>query len=142
MRNSLLIALITLLFSIHAHAEKATSESIKELMNKTGSGEMGIQALNQMLPVLKQMAPDAPEKFWQDFMAEFDPGSLIDMTIPIYQKYLTQEDLNSINAFYETAAGKNLIRAQPLIMKDSMQVGQMWGQKVAQDVLSKYQSQK
>ena len=142
MKNYLIPLFATLIFSLPAYAEKASPESIKDMMNKTGSGDMGIQAMNQILPALKQMIPDAPEKFWQDFMAKFNPDDLINMTIPIYQKHLTQEDLDGINAFYDTPAGKNLIQAQPHIMKESMQVGQAWGQKVAQEVISQYEALK
>ncbi len=134
-----LLALIT--FSSNAFAEPASAESVKQLMHKTGAGELGVQAMNQMLPALKNLVPDAPEAFWSDYMAKFNPDDLIKMTVPIYQKYLTEDEVQALNAFYDTPAGKKLIKVQPQIMQESMMAGQQWGQAVAQDVMTKYQKQ-
>ncbi|GIU24675.1 DUF2059 domain-containing protein [Shewanella schlegeliana] len=139
-----LLALITFStsFSATTFAEPASAESVKQLMHKTGAGELGIQAMNQMLPALKNLIPDAPETFWSDYMAAFNPDDLVEMTVPIYQKYLSEEEVQALNSFYDTPAGKKLIKVQPLIMQESMMAGQQWGQAVAQDVISKYQMQK
>ncbi|ABZ77405.1 conserved hypothetical protein [Shewanella halifaxensis HAW-EB4] len=134
-----LLAFIT--FSSNVFAEPASAKSVKQLMNKTGAGELGIQAMNQMLPALKGLIPDAPEEFWSDYMAEFNPEDLIEMTVPIYQKYLTEEEVQALNDFYDTPAGMKLIKVQPHIMQESMMAGQQWGQAVAQDVMAKYRIQ-
>lgn len=141
MKKYLTVLLTLLIMSLPTLAAPASPQSIKQLMLKTGAGNMGVMAMNQMVPALKQMIPDAPEKFWQDFMAEFNADDLEDMIVPIYKKYLSQEELDAINAFYDTPAGKKLIKVQPLIMQESMAAGQVWGQKVAMDVLKKYQAQ-
>jgi len=111
------------------------------LMQSTGSGEMGMQMMNQMLPALKQMIPSAPESFWTDVMSEVDANDIEDMVIPVYQKYLTEEDIQAVNSFYQTEAGQKLIRVQPTIMQESMAIGQQWGQNLAKQVLLKYQKQ-
>lgn len=134
-------SIVLLIFSLNANSAPASAESIKHMMQKTGSGEIGIQAMTQLLPALKRLVPNAPDKFWEDFMAEVHPDDLINMTIPIYQKYLSQADLDAINAFYGTPAGQNLIRTQPLIMQESIAAGQLWGQKLAQDVVNRYKAQ-
>jgi hypothetical protein len=111
-------------------------------MVKTGAGDMSMQMMNQMLPALKQMIPDAPDKFWQDFMSQVNGNDIINMTVPIYQKYLSQEDINAINAFYDSPAGKKMIKVQPNIVQESMAAGQAWGQQIALDVMEKYKAQK
>ena len=143
MKNHIaLIFTLLMLVLPSAYAEKSSSENVKKLLNKTGAGQMGIQAMNQMLPALKKMIPDAPEKFWQDFMSEVKPNDLVDMVIPIYQKHLTEKEIKAINAFYDTPAGRKLIQVQPYIVQESMAAGQQWGQKIAQKVITKYKSQK
>lgn len=121
-----------------AYAETASKESIRALMKKTGAGDMGVQMMDQLLPALKQMLPNAPDDFWKDVMAELSGDEIIEMVIPVYQKYLTASDIKEINAFYETEAGKKMIRVQPDIMRESMALGQQWGQDVARNVLAKY----
>ena len=132
----------TLLFTSFAVvAEQASPESIKALMRSTGSGDLGVQMINQMLPSLKQMAPDAPESFWVDVMSEVNADELEDMVIPVYQKYLTEKDIQDITNFYKTDAGKKLISVQPVIMQESMVAGQQWGQNLARKILLKYKEQ-
>ncbi len=136
------VLVIAFLFSSLAISEEpASTKSIKALMQSTGSGEMGIQMMNQMLPALKKMIPDAPESFWTDVMAEVNAGDIEDMVIPVYQRYLTEEDIQAVNSFYQTEAGKKLIRVLPTIMQESMAIGQQWGQDLARQVLAKYQEQ-
>jgi len=143
MKHYFAIIITFIIFSLtSAYAETASPTSVKDLLNKTGSGQMGVQAMQQMLPALKKMVPDAPEKFWQDFMAEVSPNDLVNMVIPIYQKHLTQKEIHDINAFYDTPAGKKLIRVQPYIVQESMAAGQIWGQNIAQKVITKYKKQK
>lgn len=142
MKNHVILLFTLLALSLtSAYAEAASPESVKNLLNKTDSGQMGIQAMKQMLPALKKMVPDAPEKFWQDFMAEVSPNDLVDMVIPIYQKHLTQNEVKAINAFYDTPAGKKLIRVQPYIVQESMAAGQAWGQNIAQKVINTFKQQ-
>jgi hypothetical protein len=138
MNKNLLMVLILILFTIPAYAQRASSQSIKELLDKTQAGDMGIQAMNQMLPSLKVMVPDAPDNFWREFMAGVNSDDLVEMIIPIYQKYLTEKDISELNKFYSSPVGKKLIRYQPIIMQESMTVGQRWGENIAKEVLKKY----
>lgn len=142
MLKRLSLALSILIISTSAFGEVASAESVRKLMIKTGAGDMSMQMMNQMLPALKQMIPDAPEQFWQDIMADVNADEIINMTVPIYQKHLSQADINAINDFYDSPAGKRLIQVQPVIMRESIVMGQAWGQKLAQDVMQKYQSSK
>lgn len=135
------LILSTLFISTTVFSEPASKRSIEKLMERTGAGQLGIQVMNQMLPSLKKMVPDAPEEFWRDFMAEVDANEMVNMVIPIYQKYLTEEDVKVMNAFYNSETGKKLIRVQPSIMRESMMLGQQWGQGIAQKVLTKYKAQ-
>jgi|TARA_B100001964_G_C13695643_1_gene363731 hypothetical protein len=138
MNKNLLMVLILILFTIPAYAQRASSQSIKELLDKTQAGDMGIQVMNQMLPSLKVMVPDAPDNFWREFMAGVNSDDLVEMIIPIYQKYLTEKDISELNKFYSSPVGKKLIRYQPIIMQESMTVGQRWGENIAKEVLKKY----
>jgi uncharacterized protein len=140
--QKIIALLVTLTCTSFTYAENASVASVKELMDKTGTGEMAVQAMNQMLPMIKKMVPDAPEAFWAEFQKELNPNELVEMIIPIYQKHFSQEDIDAVNAFYETKAGKNFIQSQPLIMQESMIVGQAWSQGIVQKVMMKAQAVK
>ncbi|PCK09824.1 MAG: hypothetical protein COA42_01865 [Alteromonadaceae bacterium] len=131
---------IGLLVSVPAFSEPASAEKIKALMQKAGAGNLAEQMMGQMLPALKSMAPDAPDAFWADFIAGVDGDEIENMIIPVYQKYMTGEDVEAINTFYDTKAGKKLITVQPAIMQESMVLGQQWGESLARDLMAKYQA--
>lgn len=61
--------------------------------------------------------------------------------MPVYQKYLSQEDIEVMNAFYNSSTGKKLVKIQPAIMQESMQLGQQWGKDVARKIMMKYKEQ-
>lgn len=135
-------AVLTLsLTTMSCFAEVPTESSIRVLLDKSGSSEMGIQAMNQMIPALKKMAPELSGDFWDEFQKQIDIKELEEMIIPIYQKHLTQEDINATIQFYDTKAGRNFMSKMPVIMQESMAAGQQWGQGIAQKVMQKQQEQ-
>lgn len=129
-----------ILTPVHAENSKPASEAgVKQLMQTTGASRMTQQLAKQMLPMLKKLAPDAPDSFWDDFLQQINQEEIFQMIVPIYQKYLTETDIQAINDFYQTPAGQKLISVQPQISRESMIAGQLWGQKIAKDLISKYQ---
>jgi len=140
MKCSVPTLILLLAFTTSSFAATPSKESIQLLMHKTGAGEMGVQVMNQMLPALKQLAPSASDEFWNEFMKEVNSDDLIDQIIPIYQKHLSQSDIDDINKFFDSAAGKRFIASQPAIMQESMVAGQAWGQAIAQKVMLKAQA--
>ena len=49
---------------------------------------------------------------------------------PLYDKYLSLEELKEINRFYKTPIGQKAISAGAIIAKESIPVGQEWASKV------------
>ena len=128
--KSLCAVLLGLSIAFSSVAEQAKKESVDKLMQLTGAGDLSTQMMNQMLPAMQKMIPDAPAAFWITFKQEMDAKELMDAIVPVYQKQLSEEDIQAILSFYATPAGKKLISAQPAIMQESMMIGQQWGQQV------------
>lgn len=140
-RSSLVIVTFFLAcFSLSATAEPAKQQSVKQLMQLTGAGNLSVQILNQLVTSFKRMAPNQPQKFWDDFAAQADPDELENMIIPIYQKYLSEKEIQQLIEFYSSPLGKKLVSVQPQIMQESIQVGQEWGKSLARDVSAKINS--
>ena len=122
-------------------ADAAKRADIKKLMDVTGSGSLGVQAMNQMITLFKQSKMGVPDKFWTDLMAEVDPNELVEMCIPSYVKHFTHAEIKQLLAFYETPLGKKLIKTQPAIMQECMIAGQKWGQKLGEKVGKKLEAE-
>lgn len=136
------LATVAVFFCQISSAEPATEKTIRSLLETTGSGSLGKQMIQQMLPAMKKMAPNAPEDFWTDFMKEINPDDIIAMTIPVYQKNFTEEDLLETIAFYKSPVGQRLIAKLPIVLQESTQIGQQWGQELAKRTIERAQKQK
>jgi uncharacterized protein len=60
------------ILSMPSFAEVAKPETIKLLMEKTGSEATLKQTLNYMIPMLKRMVPSAPESFSRSHSPEWE----------------------------------------------------------------------
>lgn len=52
----------------------------------------------------------------------------------VYAKNFTEDDLNKISSFYNSDAGKKLLKQGPVAMGDIVQAFQIWRQGIAQDL--------
>jgi len=116
-------------------------KDIRKLMEITGSGNIGVQVMNEMMASFKAAMPTVPDKFWSDFMAQTKPEILVDLVVPVYDKYLTHQEIKELIAFYDTPLGKKLISVQPMIVRDSMQIGRQWGEEMGNKVVQKLREQ-
>ena len=139
MRTILIIAFVTIMLFGNARGQNASSESVRNLLHMINANDVGQQMLEQILPSLKAMLPEATERFWKEFQDGIDTDQLLNQLIPIYQKYLSEKDVNDIIKFYLTPAGKVLLEHQPSIMKESLAVSQQWGENISRDIILKYE---
>jgi hypothetical protein len=121
--------------------DQASEASIKELMALTGAGNIGIQVMQTMLPTLKQLVPQAPDSFWTEFMSGVHPEDLEKLVVPIYQKHFTEQEIRETIEFYNSPTGRKVVQQLPMVMQESMAVGRVYGQQLAQKVIEKAKAQ-
>lgn len=141
MKKKILAGCLLLLVSLMAvtaqDAKSAKQKDIKKLMDLTGSGDLGVQVVKQMVASFKVEMPNVPQKFWDDFMKEVKGEDLVNLVIPIYDKHFSHEDIKGLIAFYESPVGKKFVSKLPAITQESMTVGQLWGQKIGEKAAKK-----
>lgn len=136
--KNLLIACILILSSLSVSYSQDNSlyrETLKKMFEVSGSEEAYKSVIRQMFVLLKQK-PDVPAEVWDGLEKEFMQTSmddLVTMLIPVYEKHLTQGDLEKLIEFYKTPVGSKFAQKTPMIMQESMQAGQQWGLKIGQD---------
>jgi len=113
-----------------ARAETPKQKDIRKLLVLTGSAQLGMQVMSQMMQQFKQAKPNVPEKFWVDFMKKVRVDDLIGLIVPIYDKHLSHPEVKDLIAFYGTPTGRKLVRVLPQITQESMGAGQKWGMKI------------
>lgn len=133
--------LVLCLAAFSSPQDKGTSQDqervdakIHELMRVSGAGDLGKQVMDQMLDAFRGM-PNLPEGFLEKFRKSVDVQELVDLIVPVYRTHLDEATLDAVLAFAATPEGKKFYAAQPAILKESMAIGQKWGQEVAMKVL-------
>ena len=92
--------------------------------------------MEQMKRAFEAM-PNLPDGILDKFLEMAKPEEIVEMIVPIYMKHVDSADPDSLLAFFRTPADKRWIQAQRPIMKESMEVGQKWGQELAMKVMEK-----
>lgn len=132
MKKSSIVLFLTVL-SIYSYAQTATkTENIRKLLELTGSGKIGVQVAQNMIISFKKVYPSVPEEFWEGFKKELNSEVLVEMVIPIYDKYYTETEIKELTDFYATPIGRKVITVTPLISQESMQAGQKWGKELGE----------
>ncbi len=115
-------------------------EALQTMFKVSDSEEMYQTAIEQMFTMFKGQYSSVKDEVWVSLEAEFKNTSindLIEMLTPTYQKHLTLEDIKGLIEFYRTPVGKKYAKKSPMIMQESMQIGQQWGMKIGEEFAKK-----
>jgi len=112
-------------------------QAIRELLEVTGSAKIGVQVLNNMVSTYQKSYTKADSSFWDEFMKEVSPDGFVSITIPIYDKYFTEEEIRQIIAFYKTPIGQKIISTMPSVMREAMNAGEAWGKEIGEKILKR-----
>lgn len=111
---------------------------IIKMLNLQGSQKQFEIAIDQMIDIQLTYNGEATDEFWEKFRSEIKGeglNKLYDMLVPIYQKHLTEQEVDAIIAFYETPEGRALVGKTPFIMQESMQAGAIWGEEIGKRIV-------
>lgn len=124
---------------------------IRELMEITGARDLGQQllkaGLDQFRSSVEETQPNNPrakqfvDAFTAKFQKHFDPKSLNDQLIPIYDKYLSAEDLRGLLDYYRSPLGQRMLKALPELSRESQATGFALGQKAAQETMEELKAE-
>jgi hypothetical protein len=134
-----------------AGAEKR--QDIRRLLQLNGSGEASVQVFEQLLPNMTEMFramldPLPAQKreravriLVEEGRKTFTAERMVEELTPIYDRYLTAEEVKSLIAFYESPAGRKLVAVQPLIIREASGVGEKIGNEAVEKVISRYREE-
>jgi len=115
----------------------------KELMTVSKMTDQLKQILPAVTSQVRTMIVAAVPQAQRDFDA-FAPvlqaametrlQAFVDEGAKIYARHFTAEELRQVTDFYRTPTGAKFIREQPEVLKESMTLGQQWGQAVGLEI--------
>ena len=128
-----------------ANIDPQKDARIRELMDVTGAKNMGQQlieaGMEQFRSSVLDSQPDNPrakqfvDAFVVRFQKHFDADSLNERVIPIYDKYLTTEDLQGLLDYYRSPLGQRMLKVLPEVTRESQEAGFALGKKAAQETM-------
>jgi hypothetical protein len=86
--------------------------------------------IEQMIKSFSAYNPNIPAEFWDEFKKNIDVNKINEMNIPVYDKYLSADEIKETIKFYESPVGRKLIEALPKILEETYTAGEQWGYEV------------
>ena len=117
--------------------QDAKKAEIRHLIELTGAANISADALRQIIAPLRNGFPQVPEEFWDTFIKEVHSDELIDLVVPIYDKYYTRQEIQDLTTFYQSPVGQKTIKVLPKLSAEAIDAGQRWGQIVADRAMRK-----
>jgi uncharacterized protein len=119
-------------------AKEADIRKLLELTGATTTMETTMQSMEKSIkPMLANSLPPGDYRetlinlFFEKFHAKMDTQKLIDLAVPLYDKYYTAEDIKGLIQFYQTPLGRKTVKALPSLMGELTEAGQKMGQDFA-----------
>jgi len=112
-------------------------QAIRKLMEMIGAADLGDQVSQQLLSQMRLSFPQVPESLLVEFTESLDPAELTELTIPIYDRHFTMEELQALIDFYTTPVGQQVVKKLPLVAQESIVIGQQWGETKALEIMQR-----
>jgi len=123
-------------------AHPATEDQIREYLSLTQvektSHNLIIANVNAMQLT---SVPYFPASFWTDMKSEFLKLDITALYVPIFQRYLSEEDMNGILAFYRSPAGHKLLETQPMLTRDAQVALKAKGRELGEAIYAKHKDE-
>lgn len=110
---------------------------IRRLIELTGAAKVSVDVMRQMIAPIRAGFPNVPEQFWDDFLKQVNADDLIDLVVPIYDKYYSLQDIHDLIAFYQSPVGQKTIKVLPQLSAETISAGQEWGRGLADRIMQK-----
>lgn len=144
MRRALTLLLLSAALMAQAPAPPADDAAavakradIRKLLDTMHAGEVAAQSMQKMADAMKATNKELPPEFWDEFLKEATPEKLTEISVPVYEKNLTAQEVKAYLAFASTPDGASIMRKMPQITSEAMQAGQAWGQQLGMQIAQK-----
>lgn len=133
--------------AVPASVDPAKEADIRRLLEITGAKSLTSQIMASMKdnlkPVLTNSLPPGDYRaklidlFFEKFMARANAEfpKLVDAAVPVYDKYLSAEDIKGMIQFYQTPLGQKTLSVLPQITAAMQSEGQKLGERIGRETM-------
>ena len=123
--------------------EEAKKADIRQLLEITGAANLATQTMDDMEKTMRPMIAGAlppgeyrdklVDLFFEKFRSKRTPDHLMEVIIPIYEKYYSDDDIKELIAMYQTPVGRKMLSMLPQIAAESQAAGKAWGEQIGRE---------
>lgn len=116
---------------------------IRRLMDLVGTRALVTQMMNGMeqniRPLMTSSLPEGEYRerlidlFFAKFHSKADPQQVLDLALPAYDRYYSDEEIKELIRFYETPLGQKTVSILPKLMGELQEAGRTWGEGLGRD---------
>jgi uncharacterized protein len=126
-------------------ADPAKEADIRRLLNMTAAPAMA-EMMSGMMENMRELMTNAlppgdyrprlVDLFLEKFRTKIDTKQLLDAAVPVYDKYLSREDVNGLIQFYGTPLGQKALSALPKIVIETQAEGAKLGERMGRQSMA------
>ena len=115
-------------------------EDIRRLLDLTHAGALATQTMQSMEGNIKPLMSNAfppgeyREKlvnlFFDKFHSKFNQQQLLDLAVPFYDKYYSDDEIKQLIQIYETPLGQKMLSSMPKLMAELQAAGEKMGEEL------------
>src|SRR5512146_447644 len=145
LRIVVLLTVVLMCTPVFAQSSSASTnakhQKIVTLVKMTGTPTVMVDAIRQQIHMAKKtlpLPPKAQDDFESEFLNEIKVDELVELVVPAYEKYYTEQEIDQLTAFYKSPLGKKMVASLPTMMQEvsraggelGAQIGARVGQKI------------
>lgn len=125
--------------------DPAKEADIRELMDTLEVKEMATKMMtnmaNNLKPLLLHSFPPGAYRerlvhlFYEKFEEKVSAQKLLDLAVPIYARYLSDDDIKGLIQFYKTPLGQRWLKVRPKLQATLGPEARQWGQKLGREAM-------
>ena len=125
--------------------KKAKEDDIRHLLEVTGAAAIATQSMDEMEKSMKPLIANAlppgeyrdqlVNLFFEKFRANRDPQQLVELIVPIYERYYSDDEIKGLIQLYQTPLGQKMLSVLPKVAAESQAAGAQWGQQIGRETM-------
>jgi len=121
-------------------SKDAKEADIRKLLELTHAGEMATQTMQAMEANIRPLMINAfpageyrdklIELFFEKFHSKLDAQQMVDLAVPVYAKYYSDDEIKQLIQIYQTPLGQKMLASMPKLLAELQAAGEKHGEEV------------
>jgi hypothetical protein len=125
--------------------DPAKEADIRRLLEVTGAKGLAMQSMTQMEEAMRPLMTNAfppgdyrdrlIDLFFKKFQEKVDPQIFVNMAVPLYAQYFTDDEIKGLIQFDQTPLGRKLLSVLPKLQLELQKSARGWGQNIGKECM-------